>query len=82
MNPAIFLQSQSSRPSMLGFEASRPSASESSFYTRESPPRGYRAIAQKFVCAVLLDALVMKRVMEEFAGESQVFGDIYARLRG
>lgn len=28
-----------------------------------------------------LDEIAMKRVVEEFAGENQMFGDIYARLK-
>jgi FkbM family methyltransferase len=31
---------------------------------------------------IWLDETTMKRVVEDFAGENQMFGDIYARLRG
>ena len=37
--------------------------------------------SMRFARSTWLDELAMKRVVEEFAGENQMFGDIYARLR-
>jgi FkbM family methyltransferase len=37
--------------------------------------------SMRFARTVWLDEAVMTRVVEEFAGENQMFGDIYARLR-